>query len=221
MSIYDFFLSILAIGLALYAFKDWFASLCGLVFMMAFIERMPKNILGLQGFNSWNILFLVIVIAWLANRQREGLIWDMPRFVSVLLLLYLAVILVGVMRFIIEGGQEWFWWYPFKKIISDDMINTIKWVLPGLLLFDGCRTRRRLIMVIISLLAMYFMLALQVIKLMPSEAIHAQLYLIQSRTNLKHVGYNACNLSAMLAGAFWGGWQFCRSSVQKNTRLYF
>ena len=71
-------------SLSVYAWKDWFKSLCGLILLMAVIEHedMPKTMFGIQGLNLWNILCAVILIVWLVNRSREGLKWDMPRYIS-------------------------------------------------------------------------------------------------------------------------------------------
>ena len=48
--------------LCIYAWKDWFKSLCGLILLMAVIEHpdMPKTVLGIQGLNPWNVLFAMI-----------------------------------------------------------------------------------------------------------------------------------------------------------------
>ena len=80
------FLYILSV--ALYAVRDWYVALCGLIALMAVIEHpdMPKTLLGVQGLNAWNLLLLVVVAAWLNCRRRERLVWDMPRGVNVLLL---------------------------------------------------------------------------------------------------------------------------------------
>ena len=81
-------------GLLVYAWRDWFASLCGLILLMAVIEHpdMPKTLFGIQGFNLWNVLFLSVLLAWTLSRRREGLTWDMPRHMNVLLLLYLVLV---------------------------------------------------------------------------------------------------------------------------------
>jgi O-antigen ligase len=188
-----------------YSFKDWFKGLCGLVLLMAVIGHagMPKNMLGIQGLNLWNVLFIVIGIAWLANRHSEKPLWDMPRNVGVLLLLYLGVILVGFGRTVLDRSniQD----YPIKNLISEELINTIKWILPGILLFDGCRTRRRLIWAIVSLLTMYVLVAVQVTREMPSDSVlRDNNFLVELRREVQSTGYNADNASTMLAGAFWG-----------------
>ena len=89
--------------LSLYAYRDWFKSLCGLILLMAVIEHpdMPKTIMGIQGLNPWNVLLVNVVLGWLMNRRREGLVWDMPRHISITLSLYVLVILVGFVRLLL------------------------------------------------------------------------------------------------------------------------
>jgi O-antigen ligase len=194
-------------GLSIYSFKDWFKSLCGMILVMALIhhEDMPTNMFGIQGFNVWNILFAVIFLAWLVSRQCDGLKWDMPRHIKVLLLLYLGVILVGFLRAVLD--RSYLEDYLLKDMISEELINTVKWVIPGILLFDGCRTRKRVIMASTCLLAMYLLLSVQIIKRMPLESAlggggeriqHTRLKVCRS------IGYSAPDMSTILAGASWG-----------------
>jgi O-antigen ligase len=197
-------LYIYVVVLLVYAWKDWFKSLCGLILLMAVIEHedMPKTMFGIQGLNVWNVLFVGISLAWLAGRRREGLTWDMPRRINVLLLMYLAVILVGVLRAVLDRSniQD----YPLKSLISEELINTIKWVLPGLLLFDGCRTRRRLIMVLVCLLVMYFLIGTQVVLRLPASSVLSVETMNETRKACEDIGYGACDMSTFLAGASWG-----------------
>lgn len=189
--------------LSIYAWKDWFKSLCGLILLMAVIEHesMPKSILGIQGFNVWNILFLVIFLAWFVSRHHEGLTWDMPRHISVLLLMYLGVILVGVLRTALDRSH--IEGYPFQRLISEELINSVKWALPGILLFDGCRTRKQVIMVIVCLLVTYFLIAVQVVRRIPPGAVLSGDAINLSRNVCSDIGYSAVDMSVFLAGAFW------------------
>ena len=200
-------LYILVAGLSIYAWKDWFKSLCGLILIMAVIhhEDMPTNILGIQGFNVWNILFLMIFLAWAANRRREGLTWDMPRHIVALLLLYLGVIVAGFLRAVLDRSH--IEWYPLKDLVSEELSNTIKWVLPAMLLFDGCRTRKRTVLAFACLLVMYLLLSVQVVKRMPLESALGGAGERIQYTRLKicrSIGYSACDMSTILAGASWG-----------------
>jgi O-antigen ligase len=193
-------------ALSIYAWKDWFKSLCGLILLMAVIEHedMPKTMFGVQGLNMWNVLFLGVFVAWLASRRREGLTWDMPRHINVLLLMYLGVLLVGFLRALLDRShiQE----YPLKSLISEELINTVKWALPALLLFDGCRTRRRAVLALVCILILYLVVAVQVARFMPPGAAFGDGELLNRlRGRLgRYVGYSACDISAMLAGASWG-----------------
>jgi O-antigen ligase len=205
MSIRVTALYLLVAGLSIYAWKDWFKSLCGLILLMAFIAHpdMPKTILGIQGLNPWNLLFAAIFLAWATTRHREGLTWDMPRHVSVLLLLYLAVIVVGVLRAIFDRSQIED--YPLKSLISEELVNTIKWVLPGILLYDGCRTRRQVVMALVCILSVYVLIAVQVHRLLPIGSIlQAGGDIEYTRASCVGMGYAATDLSVMLAGVPWG-----------------
>jgi O-antigen ligase len=205
MSIRILLLYVLVTGLSIYAWKDWFKSLCGLILLMAIMEHedMPKTMYGIQGLNLWNTLFVVIVVAWMANRRREGLTWNMPAHMGVLLLTYLAVIVVGVLRAL--GDRSHIQDYPLTKLISEELINTIKWALPAILLFDGCRTRRRVMQALVCILLLYVIVAVQVARFMPPGAAFADVDLLNRlRVRLgKYIGYSACDISAMLAGASW------------------
>jgi len=192
--------------LIVYAWKDWFKCLCALILMMAFIEHgdMPKSIFGVQGFNMWNVLFVGIFVAWLANRRREGLKWDMPRHINVLLLLYLGVLVIGFLRAVFDRNHIEH--YTTSGIISEQLLNTIKWALPGLLLFDGCRSQKRLQWAVMSILGMYFLLAVQVIRRIPwSSALNSGVGGIHEARlrQCNRIGYSSCDMSAFLAGASW------------------
>ncbi len=195
----------LVAGLSLYAWKDWFKSLCGLILLVAITEHedIPKTIAGIQGLNLWNVLFAVIVVAWIANRRREGCTWDMPGHIGWLLLAYLAVIVIGVLRAI--GDRSYIQDYPLGSLISEELINTIKWALPAILLFDGCRTRRRVLQALVCILLVYVIVAVQVARFMPPSAAFSDADLLNRlRWRLgKYIGYSACDISAMLAGASW------------------
>lgn len=205
MSIRVTVLYIVAAGLSIYAWKDWFKSLCGLILMAAIIthEDVPKTMFGIQGFNTWNILFLVVFLAWLVSLNREGIVWDIPRHISVLLILYLGVILVGFLRAVFD--RSYIGDYPLKHLISEELINTVKWALPGLLFFGGCRTRRRVIIFIVCVLSVYLLVSIQVIRFMPaSAAIRDFETMTRLRVRLgRYIGYSACDISAMLSGASW------------------
>ena len=193
-------------GLAAYAWRDWFKALCGLVVIMAVIQHpdMPKSILGIQGLNVWNLVLLSVVLAWLDARRRERLRWDLPGYVAVLFLLYMSVVVLSFLRLLPNLDL-----LPSSvtvgSLVSEQLVNSVKWVIPGLLLFDGCRSRQRFNWAVLATLAVYVLLAVQVIKWMPIDyaTSGAALEARSSKILANEVGYHRVNLSMMLAGASW------------------
>ena len=200
--------------LGITAWKDWYRSLCGLILLMAVIQHpdFPNSLLGLQGLNPWNLLLFVVVLAWLTHRNHEGLRWDMPGKVNWLLVIYGMVILVAALRMLmdLDGYQNSIFAQAQESpttasLVSEHIINSFKWVIPGLLLFDGCRCQKRLRMGITVVLLVYFLLAVQVIKWMPFSSIVSgeELSARSLKVLVKEVGFHRVNLSMMFAGASW------------------
>jgi len=208
-------LTLLIAYLSAYAWKDWFKTACWLVLLMAIFQHpdMPKSVAGIPGLNHWNFLFLNTVFSWLLNRKKQKLNWEMPPFINILLFLYSVFILVSVIRYLsdYQGVQEFMDYYggtPYigSKAINEFIINCFKWVLPGMIIFDGCRTRNQYNFAVVMLALLYILLALQVVKAMKlgsltlsGEALqHKALKIISDS-----VGFHRVNISMMMSGAFW------------------
>src|SRR5436189_6331220 len=88
------------IGFSVYAWRNWFVSLCATIVLMAFMQHPDmikiKNLGGIQGLNLWNILMLAVLLCWWVGRKLEGLSWDMPVNIQALLLIYFLVVTIGV-----------------------------------------------------------------------------------------------------------------------------
>lgn len=200
--------------LSLYSFRDWYRSLCGLLVLMAFIERydMPHQMLGITGLNPWNILMMFILLAWFISSRREQLKWDFSKGVRLLLFAFLGVVLVGFVRMINNVDAV----IAFRSItertvpglstmIIDDLLNTMKYVIPGLLIFQGCNSRSRLMWGIGACLLTSFLLGIQIIKWMPiadlsdGDALSDRALRVLDRS----IGYHRVDLAAMMASASW------------------
>lgn len=197
-------LAVYVVGAAVYAARDWYKSLCALILLMAVIEHpdMPKTLLGIQGLNPWNLLLLVVVGTWVTGRRREGLKWDLPPHISVLLLAYLSVIVVGFVRMMLDRA------YLDESALgltSEYLVNSLKWVIPGLLLYDGCRSRARFRLAMLCVIGVYILLGVQVVKWMPlSAAVSGEALSERSlKILVNEIGYHRVNMAAMLAGAAW------------------
>lgn len=189
--------------LLVYAWKDWFKSLCGLILLTAVMGRLdfPKSLGGIQGLNVWNVLFADIFLAWLWSRRREGLVWDMPTNINVFLLLCLGVILVGWVRMILDRSQ--LTEYTLTHLISDHLINTIKWPIVGLLLFDGCRTRHRIKLALASILLLFALFNIQIVRYVPPRVALMPGRLTARGNIAEDVGITINGAGKMISGVPW------------------
>jgi hypothetical protein len=188
-----------------YAWRNWFVSLCSSFVLMAFLEHpdMPKSIGGIQGLNPWNILIANIIFAWLRDRSSRGLSWDFPPGIGRMVLLYFGVLFISSIRMLLDPPDIED--YSFGSAISEYFINCFKWVLPGIIFFDGCRERWRVKIAVGFILIFYLLLAIQVIRWMPlSYAVDGDALAIRAAKILENeIGYHRVNMSMMLAGACW------------------
>src|SRR5438128_8712351 len=148
--------------LGVYAWKDWYKAVCGLVVLMAFLEHpdMPRTIFGIQGLNLWNLLLLSIILGWMAQQGSERLTWDLPRAFSFLLIAFLLVVTTAFLRLVEDRGAL-VRASSLSEAISEYLVNPVKFIVPGLLLFHGCRSRSRLYWGLGSILFLYVFLSLQ------------------------------------------------------------
>lgn len=200
--------------LAMYAWKDWYKSLCGLIVLLAVVEHpdFPKGIMGVQGLNPWNILMIFVVIAWARARSVESLDWDLPRPYGVLFTVFFGFIVLSFLRMITDMGGVYEWAEyvgapppSTASLVSEGIINRFKWIVPAVLVFDGCRTRSRLKLTLLTLIVLYTFLAIQIVKWMPFSAVTGggELSERSLKILLNEVGYHRVNLAMMMAGAFW------------------
>ena len=195
-------------GLSVYALKDWYRSLCGLVLMMAVIEHpdMPRTMFGLQGLSPWNVLLFFVLVGWALQRPREARGFELPRGFALAFGIFLAVILLSFARLLLDRHAPGM--PSVKTLMSDYLVNTLKWLVPAYLLFDGCRTRERFTLAIVCVMAVYLVLGIQVIKWMPLSAAASGAGLSRrSEILVRETGYHRSNLSMMLGGAAWAA--FC------------
>lgn len=201
--------------------KSNFISLCSLIVLMAFVQHpdMPNSIAGIPGFNHWNILFVNVFFKWRKERRIQGRVWDMPKTVSFFFKIYALFMLIATTRLLIFRGQAF---YTTVDVLSEFYINTFKWLIPAIILFDECRDQKKMIIALVSVFLLYFLIALQVIKCMPLSNAVASGDALQRRAVRvlsREVGYHRVNLSMMLAGASWFAMMFIVSIKKFHIRL--
>jgi O-antigen ligase len=208
-------LTFLIAFLSAYAWKDWFKTACWLVLLMSVFQHpdMPKAIGSIPGLNHWNFLFLNVVSSWLINRKNERLQWEMPSHLNLLLFIYSTFIIVSTIRYLSDysGVEELVNTFGGEitkgaNAINEYIINCFKWVIPGMIIFDGCRSKKRYYFAVTMLALMYVVLGLQVVKAMKlgsltmgGDALQFKALKIIS----KNVGFHRVNVSMMMSGAFW------------------
>lgn len=214
--------------LSVYAFRDWFKALCGLILLMAVVEHpdFPKSVMGIQGLNPWNIVLAMVIVGWTIARKREGLVWDMPAKVNFLLVVYFTLILVSFLR-LVSDLSSFEQYSNFVQadppsilgLASEKIINCLKWVIPGLLLFDGCRSDNRFRLATYAIVAVYAALAIQVIRWMPLSNLTsgADLAARSLKILVNEVGYHRVNMSMILAGGSWAF--FCARPIAQSPRV--
>ena len=173
----------------------------------------PNSAMGIHGLNPWNVLLANITLAWLVARKHEGLRWDLPAQLNVYLAIFFAVIIVSYLRMV--SDLETINKFALLRneevrsqvfMFSEYIINCFKWIIPGILLYDGCRNEQRFRLATYSIVGMYFFLAIQVIKWMPISVIVSGDDGLSARA-LKiienEIGYHRVNMAMLLAGAAW------------------
>ena len=205
-----------------YAWKNHFVSLCAALVMMAVLQHpdMPKSIAGIQGLNLWNILFLNVFLAWRKQRTEAGWDWDLPAGVSRLLIAFVIVIFWAFARLVLDPSNLDD--YSPLSAFSEYFINNVKWLALGVLFFDSCRTEQRVKAASICIVALYFLLAVQVIRWVPLSAAvesNERFSKLASKAIQNEIGYNRVTLSMMLGGACWAAFALTPVFQRKWIRL--
>ncbi len=182
--------------------------------MMAFVERsdMPRQMFGVTGLNAWNLLIAITLIGWFISKRKEKLVWNMPKHINVLLFLYILVITIGFTRMTGNMNSVAELYVSsnnavptFKMLFLDEYLNSIKYVIPGLLLFHGCNSKSRLMWGIGACLLATLFLGLQIISRMPIDGLSdgAALSDRALRVLNRSIGYHRVDLAVMMASGSW------------------
>jgi O-antigen ligase len=167
-------LMLMILFLAFYAFRDWFIPLCGLIVLSAIMKHddVPRTILGIQGANPWNFLFVFVLLGWAVDRYKRGITWDVTRPMAALVISYAAVIAFAFARGAADVGRIRH--VPGAENIdgllgftSDFLINPLKYLAVAVLLYDGARTRRNAFFALGAITLQAYIYALQVMKYVP------------------------------------------------------
>jgi O-Antigen ligase len=200
---------------SVYAFKDWYKSLCALILLTAFVrhESMPQQLMGITGLSPWNVLLFCVLIGFVASGDGRSRTWQIPPVIKRLLYFYAAVILISAIRFLASDRAGVF---EFNRVLggaivtTDDIlieyiVNPLKWILPGLLMMAGCNSKERLRLSFASIAVFYLVMALLVIRWMPLSVLADADYFQKRAVRVldREIGIYRVDISMLLAGGFW------------------
>ncbi|MEO0576827.1 MAG: O-antigen ligase family protein [Pseudomonadota bacterium] len=188
---------------------------------------MPRTMLNIPGLNPFNIVLLFVLIGWFVQKNRDQLSWVADKKLTKLLLLYFAVLIISTARALLDpkglnvpvpplmGGPP-----PVGKIISNAVINGLKWVLPGLLIAHGANTDARKRAAVQAVLITGFLFSIQVIsKMLPALIGGDDLASRALRVLDRDMGYHRVDLAALTASSAWAFYAFRVHAVKPLERL--
>jgi len=208
-------------ALSVYAWRNWFVSLCGLIVLSAAMGHpdMPRTMFGIPGLNPWNVALALVALPWLTQRSQQGLRFDFPRPVKGLLVAYLLIVFVSYLRAVLDldsfpsrlhhSGVER---YTLLGVTFDYLINPVKYMIPGLMVFDGARTRQRVLIALCATLAMSVVYSWLVVRTIPlhSLEVNEKAQMRQRHRIGKRVGFHANSVAMACVAGCWGIVATCR-----------
>lgn len=198
-----------------YAWKDWFVSLCALVVMSVLMQHpdMPRNYLGIPGGNLWNFLLFGVLIAWGARRVMLGVETPTPRAYVGVVLAYAGALLLAFVQGMLDLNPNA---VPVSEgpltdagsFLIDYLINPLKYLIVAVLMFDGIRSRRELKMAIGAIIMNATLLGLMALRYVPLSSLmemgssNAGVSPFRYRFQ-KAIGIHANDAALVLVAAFW------------------
>ncbi len=202
-----------------YAFHNWYRAALFLVLTMAVVERQdfPRSVLGITGLEPWNILMACAVVSYVFHRSEPRA--PMGKGIAFLVFFYLLAVIIASTRGITDLTGIWEFSEYLKSepvtvrgVFIDDFVNTLKYVVPGVLVYLGCNSYERVKEAVWAIVLMNILLALLVIKSMGFDALSSGSELEQTaiRRLDRDTGYFRSDLAIFLAGASWAVFAFSR-----------
>jgi len=215
MGIKEALLLAIVLGFAAYAWRDWFASACALVVLCAFAKHpeIPRTVGGIPGANLWNLLFVCVVVAWLATRKPNPAWRSCGRFVTPVFTLYVLLLVVAYLRSAMDFSDS----IPAKQgllppsqaaFLMEYLLNPAKYLVLAALVFDGARTRNRLMLAYGAIIAQVLLFTLMTLRYIPLESLLMPSVTSVSESAFRRsfqtvFGFNANDLALVFAAGFW------------------
>ncbi len=196
-------------GLMALSVRRWFLALCGLLFLTVMMQNpnMPREMAGIKGMNPWNATFLVILVSWALTRRADPQRAPTSQRALLLLSLYVAMLIItGLIAagdadaFQSEGGEP----RSVMDVVVDCIINPLKYLMVGVLFYDGATTRRRVKQAIFAAVGSGMCYSLMMYKTL-KMGVFTMDYSSARRATDKLVGLYANDMAEVLAFTLWAG----------------
>jgi O-antigen ligase len=195
---------------SVYSIKNWFAPVPILIIYMAIYgnTEMPGSIAGIQGLSPWNILAFSAIFSFLLQKKKEAIHWDMDGGATVLFVVYFITIIISALRLI--SDQQTLLFFGLNHVgtgslISEYILNPLKYLIPGYLVFVGARSPERRKVILWAIILVYLLIAVLTVRSIPLSAVTSGEDLTQVGLKVlqKRFSWSKVN-NAMLLGS--GAW---------------
>jgi len=189
-------------GLMALALRHWYWSLCGLILLTVLQQHpdMPGPIGGIAGLNLWNALFAAVCVGWWMNRADAARAAPAPRWLVALVFAYGAMIVVTSLMALpaVGGAGAGSHRLSYEKLLQDGLINPLKYLVVGILVFQGARTRDRTRWALITAVGSCLCYGLFMFKSMGARVLTMD-YRDARRLTDKLIGLHANDMAEVLA----------------------
>ncbi len=202
-------LAIFVLFLCVYAWRDWFVSLCGLVLLTVLSQHpdMPEGLAGIPGLKPWNLVLGMVLAASFVHRRPQR--QKPPSWLVAFLGAYVVLLVVGAvpamldLDLLAERARVLGTATPTRKELLFDLVfNPLKYIIVGVLFFYGCRTRRDVRLGVGTILLFGLLHSLIMYKTMKTMVFLGD-YEDARRMIDKMIGLHANDLAAVLTMTFW------------------
>jgi O-antigen ligase len=196
-------------GLMVLALRYWYAALCGLVFLTVLMQHpsMPTSMFGIPGCNPWNMVFLAVFFSWLLHRPTEPPRAKVPPAAVILFSLFVFMVVAAGLAGALDhrsvqgplAGR-----LTFFPVFVDAVLNPLKYLMVGVMFFDGARTEQRARWALYSAVGSGVCYALLMFKSM-KQRVFTISFEDSRRLTDKLVGLYANDLAELLTFTIWAG----------------
>lgn len=185
----------------------WYIGACALIVLTAFHDHhyFTDGIMGIRGLKAYNILLVMVILQWLTHRKPDRLNWDLPTFALAGVCLYLCVVLYsGLFAFVdfqkLRDNYDW----TRLSFLNDVLLNPLKFLFLGIILYDACRTRQRIVLALISLAVLATITGAYIIKLIPLYSLVDPDAILKYRLRIERdMGLHPNDVVSILVPGFW------------------